>query len=152
MSYGEEVFAAVGRLRDGAVDALVAFLRGTGAREVGVRLPPILERVVTLQACRSAGLEVVDLAARPPVVVTADGVLDAGCVHPLKDEVDELVPDARTVIVVRHLGPVPLAPTLDAYLDTWMIPGRDVWFHDVCPDYVGASGRSFGSRAEGSSS
>jgi hypothetical protein len=59
----------------------------------------------------------------------------------LKDELDEALPEAEKVVVVKHAGDVPLAPTLDAYLDVAMIPGRDVWFHDICGvPYVGASG------------
>ncbi len=59
--------------------------------------------------------------------MTADGVVADGVVRPLKDEVDAAVPDATTVLVLRILGDVPLAPTLDAYLETKMISGRDVW-------------------------
>ena len=86
---------------------------------------------MVLSACREAGTRVVDLDARPEVIVTADGMLADGIVRPLKPEVDEAVPDARTVIVLRLVGDAPLAPTLDAYLETEMRTGRDVWLDDL---------------------
>jgi hypothetical protein len=114
------------------VERLAAYLSAFDAGEIGVHGLPSPELDMTLTACRLAGKDVVSLGERPRVVVTADGMVDAGIVRCLKDEVDAAVPDAACVIVVRHAGDVPLAATLDAYLDVEMIPGRDVWFDDVC--------------------
>jgi hypothetical protein len=64
-------------------------------------------------------------------VITADGTASDGVVRALKSEVDAAVPEAHTVIVLRLVGDVPLAPTLDAYLDVEMIEGRDVWLDEL---------------------
>jgi hypothetical protein len=90
---------------------------------------PELDAVTS--ACHEAGKDVVGIEARPNVIVTADGMQQDGVVRPLKLEVDEAVPDARMVIVLRVVGETPLAPTLDAYLETEMFEGRDVWLHDL---------------------
>jgi len=108
------------------------YLAGLNVEAVGVHLAPGGERDFVIAACRAAGKAVVDLDARPRVIVTADGVVDNGAIRCLKDEVDEAVPDAERVIVLRVLGDAALAPTLDAYLDVHMIEGRDVWF-DTLP-------------------
>ncbi len=115
--------------------ALAAYLRTLEAEIVGIHLPPIPERDIALKACRLAGKTVVPLDAQPTVVITADAVVDGGIVRNLKDETDAAVPHAERVIVFKRAGDVPLAPTMDAYLDVAMTPGRDVWV-----DQVGASG------------
>ena len=104
---------------------LADYLAGLNVEAVGVHLPGVPERALVVDACRAAGKAVVGLDAS--VVVTADGVVENGVVRPLKDEVDAAVPDAERVIVLRLIGDMPLAPTLDAYLDVEMIEGRDVW-------------------------
>jgi acyl-coenzyme A synthetase/AMP-(fatty) acid ligase len=95
---------------------------------IGVHLPSGAARDFVVAACRAAGRAVVGLEARPSVVVTADGVIEGGVVRCLKDEVDEALPEATRVIVLRMIGDAALAPTMDAYLDVRMIEGRDVWF------------------------
>lgn len=124
----------------GDVEKLAAYLRSIDASLVGVHLPASEELDLTLEACRLADKQVVALDERPSVVVTADGAFDDGVVRCLKEEVDAAVRDARHVVVFRILGDAPLAPTLDAYLDVDMAPGRDVWFQDVRDGYVGALG------------
>jgi hypothetical protein len=104
------------------------YLAGLNVEAVGVHLPPGAERGFVVDACRAAGKTVVDLDAEPRVVVTADGVVENGAVRCLKDEVDDAVPGAERVIVLRLLGEAALAPTMDAYLDVRMIEGRDVWW------------------------
>jgi hypothetical protein len=95
---------------------------------VGVHLGGARDDVVaTLLA---AGKRVVGLGERPDAIVTADGVVENGFVRPLKEEVDEAVPDAARVIVLRLLGDVPLGPTYDVYLEVAMRPGRDFWCED----------------------
>lgn len=124
-----------------AAERLADVLRSYGARTLAVHVPAGPEANVTSVACAIAGVRIVDVSASPDVVFTADAVPMDGTVVPLKDEIDELYPEVAHVIVVRRAGDVPLAPTMDAYLEVTMIPGRDVWFHDVCgTDYVGASG------------
>ena len=110
---------------------LAGHLRSLNTSVVGVHLPPGPERDAVTSACREAGKQVVGIDARPDLVVTADGALSDGVVRPLKPEVDAAVPDARMVIVLRLVGDAPLAPTLDAYLETEMIEGRDVWLDDL---------------------
>lgn len=119
------------------VDAgkLAQRLRSIDVLEVGVHLPPGPELDAVTVACREAGKRIVDLGASPGLVVTADGVVADGVVRPLKHEVDEAIPDARTVLVIRLVGDVPLAPTLDAYLETEMVPGRDVWLDVRLPSW-----------------
>ena len=117
------------------VNSLATYLRSLGPRDVAVHLPAMPEQSVAIEACRIAKKRVVELDAHPRIVVTADGVVMHGMVRCLKEEVDAAVPQAQTVIVFRHLGEAPLAPTLDVYLDVRMVEGRDVWF-----DQVGASG------------
>jgi acyl-coenzyme A synthetase/AMP-(fatty) acid ligase len=114
---------------------IVDYLRALDAPEVAVHLPSMPERNIAIDACRAAGKTVVALDARPRIVITADAAVAGGVVRNLKDEVDAAVPDAERVIVFRHAGDAALAPTLDAYLDVVMIPGRDIWV-----DQVGASG------------
>jgi acyl-coenzyme A synthetase/AMP-(fatty) acid ligase len=114
-------------------DALAAYLRTIDVAEIGVHLPGIAERDDVADACRAAGKNVVGLDAKPAVVVTADGVAENGSVRCLKDEVDEAVPGARRVIVLRVIGDAPLAATMDAYLDCAMSDGRDVWIDDISP-------------------
>jgi hypothetical protein len=104
------------------------YLADLNVEVVGVHLPPGAPRDLVVDACRLAGKTVVGLDARPRVVVTADGVVDNGAVRCLKDEVDDAVPDAERVVVLRLAGEAALAPTMDAYLDVHMIEGRDVWF------------------------
>ena len=106
---------------------LADYLAGLNVETIGVHLPGVPERAFALECCRAAGKAVVDLGAGPPVVVTADGVVENGVVRCLKDEVDEARPGAELVIVLRLIGDMPLAPTLDAYLDVHMMEGRDVW-------------------------
>jgi acyl-coenzyme A synthetase/AMP-(fatty) acid ligase len=110
-------------------------LRHVTTGEIGIHLPHASVREAVLGACASCSKRVVGLGSRPDVVITADGIFDNGSVRLLKEEVDEAVPDASLVIVLRLLGNVPLGPTYDAYLYVDMRPGRDVWI-----DYVGASG------------
>ena len=116
-------------------ETLAEFLRTLDTDEIGVHLLHLPVRNLVLDACRMANKTAVTLDAKPQVIVTADAVVERGNIRCLKDEVDAAVPDARRVIVFRIAGDVPLAPTLDAYLDVVMIPERDVWF-----DQVGASG------------
>jgi hypothetical protein len=99
--------------------------------EVGVHLPPGALRDGVAAACREAGANVVEIETLPEVIVTADGIVADGTIRPLKEEVDAIARLAQTVIVLRLLGDVPLAPTMDAYLDVEMIPGRDVWLDDL---------------------
>jgi acyl-coenzyme A synthetase/AMP-(fatty) acid ligase len=113
-------------------ERLADVLRSYGAKTLAVDVPAGPEVDITALACEIAGVRIVDSSASPDVVVTADAVPMNGTVVPLKDEIDELYPEVAHVIVVRHAGDIPLAPTMDAYLDVTMIPGRDVWFHDVC--------------------
>jgi len=112
--------------------ALADYLAGLNVEDVGVHLPGVPERAFVVECCRAAGKAVVELGAGPSVVITADGVASNGSVRCLKDEVDEAVPGAERVIVLRLLGNAALAPTMDAYLDVRMIDGRDVWF-DTLP-------------------
>jgi acyl-coenzyme A synthetase/AMP-(fatty) acid ligase len=112
---------------------LARHLRSLDVHEIGVHLPVGPERDAVISACRDAGKAVVAVDARPEVVVTADGALSDGIVRPMKLEVDAAVPDARMVIVLRLVGDVPLAPTLDAYLEVEMLDGRDVWLDDLVP-------------------
>lgn len=121
------------------VRRLAGHLRSLDVQQIGIHLPPGPERDAVAAACRQAEKEVIDVGARPDVVITADGVLSDGVVRPLKLEVDAAVPDARIVIVLRLVGHVPLAPTLDAYLEVEMVEGRDVWLDDLA-NQVGASG------------
>ena len=107
------------------------------ASEVGVYLPPGPLRDQVSAACREAGAEVVSVGMSPDVIVTADGIVADGMIRPLKEEVDAAATGARTVIVLRVLGDVPLAPTMDAYLDVEMIPGRDVWLDDLTSSVAG---------------
>jgi acyl-coenzyme A synthetase/AMP-(fatty) acid ligase len=116
-------------------DKLAAFLRGT--TEIAVELPDVPERSIVLAACARIGARVVPLTARPQVVVTADGALRDGVVVDLKDAVDAAVPDARYVIVVRCVGNAPLAATMDAYFETTMIPGRDLWLEQLLDEEPG---------------
>lgn len=102
---------------------------------VGVYLDGVPARQQVIEACARAGKRVVDVREMPKIVITADGVIENGMVRPLKEEVDEALPDAGRVFVLRHLGNVPLSPTYDVYLDVPMKPGRDIWL-----DQVGASG------------
>lgn len=111
------------------VDAgkLAQRLRSLDVEEIGVHLPPGRERDAVEAVCKEAEVRIVGLEALPRAIVTADGVVADGVVRPLKHEVDAAVPDAKTVFVLRLVGDVPLAPTLDAYLETEMVSGRDVW-------------------------
>lgn len=113
---------------------LVRRLRSLDVEQIAVHLPAGAERDAVEAACRETGKEIAGLEASPDVVVTADAVVADGLVRPLKEEVDAALPDARTVIVIRLAGGVPLAPTLDAYLDVEMVPGRDVWLEDLGAD------------------
>jgi acyl-coenzyme A synthetase/AMP-(fatty) acid ligase len=80
-----------------------------------------------INICKRSGKRIVRIDEEPDVIVTADGIVENGFVRPLKEEVDEALPDAKRVIVIRHLGDVPLGPTYDVYLDVQMRPGRDEW-------------------------
>lgn len=102
-------------------------LRSLDASEVAVHLPGVAGADEVHAACERTGARVVALHEGARVVVTADGVGVDGMVRCLKDEVDVIAPDASHVFVLRVLGDVPLAPTMDAYLDVEMIPGRDEW-------------------------
>lgn len=82
-------------------------------------------------ACERAGARVTELHAGARVVITADGVGERGVVRALKDEADAVAERAERVIVLRLAGDAPLAPTMDAYLDVPMRPGRDVWLDDL---------------------
>ena len=106
---------------------LADYLAGLNVETVGVHLPGVLKRDFVLECCRAAGKALVDLGAGPSVVITADGIVENGVVRALKDEVDEALPGAERVIVLRLVGDAPVAPTMDAYLDVHMIEGRDVW-------------------------
>jgi acyl-coenzyme A synthetase/AMP-(fatty) acid ligase len=112
---------------------LARYLGSLDVHQVGVHLPSGDARDAVAAACRDAVKAVVAVDAKPEVVITADGVLSDGIVRPMKEEVDAAVPDARIVIVLRLVGDVPLAPTLDAYLEVEMIEGRDVWLDDLVP-------------------
>ncbi len=114
-------------------ETLTGRLRSLDVEEIGVHLLPGAERDAVAEACRQANLRIVGLDALPRVIVTADAVVAEGVVRPLKEEVDAAVPDAETVLVIRIAGDVPLAPTLDAYLETELIPGRDAWLEDLAP-------------------
>ena len=104
---------------------LADYLARLNVEAVGVHLPGVPERGFVVECCRAAGKAVVGLDAS--VVITADGVIENGVVRALKDEVDATVPGAERVIVLKLIGEIPLAPTLDAYLEVDMIEGRDVW-------------------------
>ena len=112
------------------LERLVSHLHSYGA-VVGVHLPGVASLDEILDACARADVRVVGFDEHPRVVVTADGVVSDGVVRCLKDEVDAIVPGAERVIVIRNIGDAPLAPTMDAYLDVEMIPGRDVWLDEV---------------------
>jgi hypothetical protein len=111
----------------GRGERLAAHLAACATEDVAVHLPGVQARDAVLEICQRARRRVVALDERPRVVITADGVIENGVVRCLKDEVDAIAPGAELVIVVRNLGDVPLAPTMDAYLDVHMTPGRDVW-------------------------
>lgn len=111
--------------------AMIDLLEHLGVDEIGVHLPGLPQRELVIDACARAGKTVVGLDARPRAVITADGVLEDGVVRCLKDEVDAAAPGAERVIVLRVIGSAPLAPTMDAYLDVHMIPGRDTWYDAV---------------------
>lgn len=113
------------------LDRLEAFLHELDPLVVGVHLDGVDERDAVVRLIEQAGRVVVGLEAHPRVVVTADGVAIDGVVRPLKDEVDTAVPDAEHIVVIRKLGDAALAPTLDAYLDVEMTPGRDVWLDEL---------------------
>ena len=107
---------------------LVGHLRSRDETEVAVHLPGLAELdAIVREAVDGAGKHIVALNRHSRVVVTADGIVEDGVVRCLKDEVDALAPHAARVIVFRHVGNAPLAPTLDAYLDIEMVEGRDVW-------------------------
>jgi hypothetical protein len=108
-------------------DRLAAQLDAFWCASVAVHLPGVDVRHAVLELCRSGRHRLVSLDASPNVVVTADGVVEAGCIRALKEEVDAIVPRAERMIVIRNVGEAPLAPTMDAYLDVQMTPGRDVW-------------------------
>ncbi len=109
------------------MQALAALLATVPDDAVGVHLGGAVIRAEVIETCARAGKRVVRLEDAPEVIVTADGVVENGFVRPLKEEVDEAVPHAKRVIVLRHLGDVPLGPTYDVYLDVQMQAGRDVW-------------------------
>lgn len=109
---------------------LVEELRAVEVVEIGVHLPGLACADAVREACASANKRIVALDTAPRVVVTADGVACDGVVRSLKDEVDAIVPGAERVFVLRLLGNAPLAPTMDAYLDVDMVPGRDVWIDE----------------------
>ena len=106
---------------------------------VAIYMPMVPELAITMLACARIGAvhsiifggfsanAIVDRVndAECSMIVTADGGYRRGAPMPLKPTVDEAMPQCPTVkkvVVVNRCN-----------LDTTMVDGRDVWWHDIVP-------------------
>ena len=118
-------------------------LRVRKGDRVALYMPMIPELVIAMLACARIGAVHTAIfsgyaeggvrsriqGAKAKVVITADGVVRAGSVKPLKSNLDPILekcPSVAHVVVVGHAG----------LQDVKMMPNRDIWWHDLIEDFT----------------
>ena len=118
-------------------------LRVRKGDRVALYMPMIPELVIAMLACARIGAVHTAIfsgyaeggvrsriqGAKAKVVITADGVIRAGSIKPLKSNLDPILekcPSVAHVVVVGHAG----------LQDVKMMPNRDIWWHDLIEDFT----------------